>query len=788
MNASRFLDQLKKAHWYDQQLVHVEKIPPRQASSGSLLIPLHPALQSSLEAKGLWPLYSHQAEALNTLREGRNVIVATPAASGKSLCYHLPVLDSLLADRSTRALYIYPTKALAQDQLKGLRELGDGLADSKGQPIQAAIFDGDTPHWERPSIKRSTQILLTNPDMLHLGILPNHGTWSRLFRGLRYVVLDESHAYRGVFGSHLANVLRRLRRLCQNYGSSPQFVLCSATIANPGELAQQLTGLAFKVIDTDGASYGGKQFAFWNPPLVNNAPSPPMSDRASGQPGLQEYRSGAQGKKTRRSTNSEAATLFSELVGRHIRTITFVRTRRVAELVYLYARRQLEQKRPGLGSKISPYRASYLPEDRRRIEKALSQGELMGVATTNALELGIDVGSLDATVITGYPGSIASTWQQAGRSGRRSEESLSILVGQDNPLDQYFMNHPQALFGKPVENSLISPENPHIIQPHLLCAAYESPLTAPDEELFGLSFMEHLEGLETRGLLKKVAEKWHITTEVSYPAETVNIRSTSPHNYLVVEEGSGTILETVEEAAAFHQLHPGAVYLHQGEPFLVHRLDLDSRTAYVGPDDGAYYTQAKDITDIRIRGVRHSRMARGVNVYLGDVEVTNHVLGFKKRKPLTEEVIGEEYLDLPARRFNTVALWFDVPGHVLDGIKKERLDLAGGLNATEHAAIGILPLYALCDRNDIGGVSTPLHPDTGQPQVFIYDGHPGGIGIAERGYQIIEGLWGTTFRAVSECPCDDGCPSCIQSPKCGNNNHPLDKQVAIFMLRALCSG
>ena len=576
------------------------------------------------------------------------------------------------------------------------------------------------------------------------------------------MVLDEAHVYRGVFGSHVANVLRRLRRICQIYGSSPRFILCSATIANPGDLAQQLTGLSFKVMDRDGSPHGGKQFALWNPPIVDEA------------------------KSSRRSANTEAATLFSELVCREIRTITFVRTRKVAELVYLYARGQLEEKRPELAGSISPYRATYLPEDRRRIERALFSGDLMGVATTNALELGIDVGSLDAAVITGYPGSIAITWQQAGRSGRRNEESLAILVGRDNPLDQYIMNHPQAFFGRPVENALVSPENPHLLQPHLLCAAYESPLALQDEELFGSCFAEQVDGLERRGLLRNSGGKWYITPAVDYPAETVNIRSTSSHSYLVVEESSGTILETVDDASAFHQLHPGNIYLHQGDPYLVKRLDQDSRTAYLEPNDGAYYTQAKDVTDIRIRGVRRARIAGGVSVYLGDVEVTNQVLGYMKRKPFTEEVIGEEHLDLPPRVFNTVALWFDILESVLDEVSEARWDLAGGLHAAEHAAIGVLPLYALCDRNDIGGVSTPLHPDTTKPQVFIYDGYPGGIGIAEWGFQIIENLWRTTLGAVAECPCSDGCPSCIQSPKCGNNNRPLDKGVATLILEALC--
>ena len=763
MDASGFLENLKKTPWYRNQIVHVEHIPPQHASLGELHTPLHPSLQSSVECSGVWPLYSHQAEAVNLLRDGRNVIVATPASSGKSLCYHLPVLDSLLAERTGRAVYLYPTKALAQDQLKGL----GGLA--KGLPIRPAIFDGDTPSEDRPSIKRSAQILLTNPDMLHLGILPNHGTWSRFFRGLRYVVLDEAHVYRGVFGSHVANLLRRLRRICRTYGSSPQFVLCSATIANPEELAERLTGLSFEVIDRAGANYGGKQFAFWNPPTVNE---PPGGDSIAG------------GKNTKRSTNSEAATLFAELISKNIRTIAFVRGRKVAELVYVYARDQLEEKQAGLGERISPYRASYLPEDRRRIEQALFQGKLLGVASTNALELGIDVGDLDATVITGYPGSISSTWQQAGRGGRRNEESLSILVAQNNPLDQYLMNHPEAFFGRPAESALISPENPHIIQPHLLCAAYESPLTTQDGELFGPSFVGHVNAMEDTGLLKRAGDKWYISPDVSYPAEWVSIRSTSPHAYLVVEESSGTILETVEEASVFHQLHPGAVYLHHGEPYLVKQLDLDSRRAYIEPSDGAYYSQAKDVTDIRIRGIRRSKVAGGVKVCLGDVEVTNQVLGFKKRKHFTEEVIDEEYLDLPPRRFNTVALWFAIPEGFEEWAKNERLDLAGGLHAAEHAAIGVLPMFALCDRNDIGGVSTPRHPDTREPQVFIYDGHPGGIGISERGYEIIEQLWTTTLSVVSECPCSEGCPSCIQSPKCGNNNQPLDKRVASVMLSA----
>ncbi len=752
MDVSAFLHDLREAPSYKSQIVHVEKLPPRQPSYGHLEHPLHPALQGALEERHLWPLYTHQAEAINTLARGHNLMVTTPAASGKSLCYHLPVVDSVLRDGQTWALFIFPTKALTQDQLKNLHEMGECI---RGQP-------GHRRFSLHAAIRRRTQVLLTNPDMLHLGILPNHRAWSRLLRHLRYVVVDEAHVYRGVFGSHVALLLRRRSRLCQLYGSRPQFIFCSATIANPENLAQRLTGLPFQVVERDGSPYGGKQFAFWNPPVVD------------------------QGAATRRRASTEAASLFSQLVTSNIRTIAFVRSRKAAELVNLYAQRQLANIQPSLSKRISPYRASYLPEERRRIEEGLLRGDLMGVAATNALELGIDVGDLDATVIAGYPGSVSSTWQQAGRSGRRMEESLAVMVAQDNPLDQYFMRHPDAFFGRPIESALISTENPHIIQPHLLCAAYEAPLTAHDEELLGPAFTECVEELEQRGLLRNAGGSWFLGIDAPpYPAAQVNIRSTFPHSYALVEEGSGVILETVEEAAVFQQLHPGAVYLHMGESYLVRRLDLDSRTATATPTDLPYYTQAKDVTDIRILTTRSSKVSGGVGVYLGEVEVTNVVLGFKKKDHLTEEVIGEEYLDLPPRRFNTVALWFDIPQPVQEQISREGWDMAGGLHAAEHAAIGVLPLFALCDRNDIGGVSTPFHPDTGEPQVFIYDGHPGGVGITEHGYEVIKDLWAATLRAIAECGCTRGCPSCIQSPKCGNNNHPLDKEVAKEILRTL---
>lgn len=754
MDVASFLNNLRGMPWYRDQIAHHQDIPPRSAIPGGLDRPLHPTLRRSLDALGIDFLYWHQAEAINALRRGENVIVSTPAASGKSLCYHLPVLETMLEDRSSRALYIFPTKALAQDQARGLAQLLP-----EGVRVRHGIFDGDTPSQDRGEIRRSSQIILTNPDMLHLGILPNHRAWYHVLRGLRYVVLDEAHVYRGVFGSHVANVLRRLRRICQRLGCRPQFILCSATIANPGEHARRLVGLPFHVVDEDGSPYGGKDFLFWNPPMI---------DMARG---------------SRRSSNSEAVLIFAELLRRHARTLTFVRSRRAAELLYIYVRDQLRLSSPAVASRVAPYRASYLPEDRRRIERDFFEGRLLGLTTTNALELGIDIGDLDATILTGYPGSIASTWQQAGRSGRRGHRALSVLVALDNPLDQYLMRHPEAFFGKPMENARISPENPYILRPHLLCAAYEAPLTEDDRDFFGPGMEEQALALADDGFLRRKGGLWHLEPGVSYPAQDVNIRSTSGHFYTLVEQDSGVILETVDEASAFLELHPGGVYLHQGESYLITDLDLESRTAYAIKTDVPYYTEVRDFTETRVLNVFKHKVAGRTTAYMGEVEVTTTVLGFKRKAHFTEEVLGEEYISLPPMSYNTIALWFDIPRDTLDHIHASKLDLAGGLHATEHAAIGVLPLFALCDRRDIGGISTPLHPDTGRPQVFIHDGHPGGVGIAERGYEVIEDLWRATLDVIENCPCEAGCPGCIQSPKCGNNNQPLDKAVARLVLR-----
>ncbi|HUV43687.1 MAG TPA: DEAD/DEAH box helicase [Dehalococcoidales bacterium] len=758
MDTSAFLQNITAQPGYDDQIAHIEHIPPRRATHGKLEEPLTDRLRDSLVQHSLWPLYRHQAEAVNHARHGENVMVATASASGKTLCYNIPVLQAMLTEPDTRFLYLFPTKALAQDQLRALREL---CCPELLTGDEIATFDGDTPRAERADIRKDARIVLSNPDMLHLGILPNHRQWSRMLRHLRYVVVDEAHVYRGVFGSHLAGVLRRLRRLCHVYGSDPQFICSSATIANPGEHAERLVGLPFVVVSKDGSPHGGKDFVFWNPPLIDVARS------------------------TRRSANTEATNLFTGLLSEGIRTLTFSRTRRLTELIYTYSRNRLATVDPALAERIKPYRAGYLPKDRRKIEQQLFSGQLLGVVATTALELGIDIGDLEATVLTGYPGSIASTWQQAGRSGRGKERSLSFLIGLDDPLDQYLMRHPEFFFKRSFENALVNPDNPYIARAHLLCAAWEMPLSKDDEVYFGEALERERSELEDRGVLRERRGRWYLSPTIAHPAQSINIRSTSRENYSIIDSGTDSLMETVEDTVAFFQIHPGAVYLHQGEAYLITALDLTSRTACASRTDAGYYTQSKDLTDLHVVRNRREKRTRRVWVHLGDVEVTTTVAGYKKMAQFTDEVIGEEPLDLPPQHFPTVALWFDIPDNAITEVEKEKLDLAGGLHAMEHAAIGILPLFALCDRNDIGGVSTVLHPDTGKAQVFIYDAHPGGIGIAEKGFELITQLWETTLKAIIECPCLEGCPSCIQSPKCGNNNKPLDKKAAQVLLEGL---
>ncbi len=728
------------------------------------------ALVEAVKADGVARLYSHQSQAINAARAGQHVIVATGTASGKTLCYNMPVLEATLLDSQARAFYLFPTKALAQDQLRSLKELTAHLKAALPPPKSGrpqfvprfGTYDGDTPRRSRSRLRSQGNIILTNPDMLHVGILPNHHLWGQFLKKLKFIVIDEAHVYRGVFGSHVAVILRRLTRLCQLYDSSPQFICCSATIANPGEHIERLTGSRPVVVDKDGSPRSPKQFVLWNPPFID------------------------QKKTARRSPNSEAANLFAELTRHGIRNITFTRARVVAELILSYARQALDRTDPELKGRIASYRAGYLPEKRREIEQSLFQGELTGVTATSALELGVDVGDLDATISVGYPGTVASLWQQAGRAGRSNHGSLAILIGLDNPLDQYFMRHPGQLFGRPHEHALIDPGNVYILEQHLPCAAHELPLAPADEAHFGQGFVKAMVKLEEQGLLSYQAgqDRWYYRGR-DYPAQRVSIRSVGSRPIVLIDGSRNKRLEEMDEISAFSRVHPGAVYLHQGENYLVTELNLPKSQAVLMPAQVDYYTQPRELSHIHIvQSIQH-RPLKMTTVYWGVVRVTQQVIGYRRVRQFSEANLGDTPLEMPTNTFETRALWWDLPAEWGRHLSRRGWDFLGGLHAVEHAAIGLLPLFAMCDRWDIGGLSTPRHPDTERPQIFIYDGYPGGVGITEQGFELLIDLWEATLTTIKECPCAEGCPSCIYSPKCGSNNEPLDKQAAIWLLESL---
>lgn len=762
MDPTAFLRHLRTQPFYKDQLEHVERLPARRARHARLSSPLPSALDKALKKAGIERFFRHQAQAIDAVRGGHHVIVATGTASGKTLIYNVPVIEAALLDPYARALFLFPTKALAQDQLRALKELKDGLPGRRPKLV-FGTYDGDTAQSARSQLRREAAIILTNPDMLHLGVLPNHNLWADFLRNLRFVVLDEAHVYRGVFGSHVAVVMRRLIRLCKLYGSSPRFICCSATIANPGEHMERLIGIRPEVFTEDGSPQGSKVFALWNPPFVDR--------RRTG----------------RRSANAEAATLFAEMARRRLRNITFTKARVVAELVLRYARDALNKSDPQLKSRVAAYRAGYLASDRRHIERELFSGQLIGVTATSALELGVDVGGLDATISVGFPGTIASLWQQAGRAGRGSKPSLAMLIGLDDPLDQYFMRHPRELFGRPHEHALINPQNVYILEQHLPCAAHEYPLSSADEDLFGPGFVEAMIQLEKRGVLtyRPEQDRWYYPGR-GYPAQSVSIRSIGGRSIALLDETTNLRrLEEVDSATAPARAHPGAIYLHQGESYLVTELDLEKGRALMRPARVDYYTQPREVSDVRIVRSAQHRVMHSTLAYWGTVRVTRQVIGFRRVRQYSEAILGDEFLDMPATTFETRALWWDVPPEWGRRLSRRGWDFLGGLHALEHAAVGLLPLFAMCDRWDIGGLSTPKHPDTGQPQVFIYDGHPGGVGIAEQGFVLLDELWQAALDTIKGCSCQDGCPSCIQSPKCGNNNHPLDKRVAIWILESL---
>jgi DEAD/DEAH box helicase domain-containing protein len=753
MNPRAFLARLTADEAVGTSLVHVRELPARSPVVSPFPGWIPPLVRDRMELIGVRGLYPHQAEGLEVLAADRNLVMATGTASGKTLVYNLAFAAEAVERPTSTALYLFPTKALARDQLRAVRAL-------KIPQLKAAVYDGDMPRDERPLIRKNANLVMTNPDMLHLALLSDHARWADFFFRLSLIVVDEAHVCRGVFGSHVAMALRRLRRLVAHYGGSPRWMLASATIGNPGELATRLTGLPFDEVTTDAAPSGEKLFALWNPPIL---------DQDSG---------------ARRSALSEASWLVSRLVQDDVRTIGFTRSRRAAELLAEFARREVgdAQKR----ARIKSYRAGYLAEDRRRLERELASGELLAVASTNALELGIDIGSLDAAVLTGYPGTRASMWQQAGRAGRRDADSLAILVAQDDPLDQYLVLHADDLFDKPPEAAVIDPTNPYVLEPHLRCAAREVPLRDAEVEFFGepADVAAALERMVERGELVRRKETWNDRGRES-PHRAVDIRAGAGRVYSIVIGGTGELLGTADEHRAYATLHPGAVYLHQGEQFLVDELDLVTHVAVVTEADPDFYTQSRNVTDIEVMGASEESTTGTVDAFLGMVRVTNQVVSYVKRLVSTNDVIDEVPLPLPPQHLETKAVWWTIPQEIIDRAAVSARELPGAVHAAEHAAIGLLPLVATCDRWDVGGVSTPLHPDTGLCTIFIYDGYPGGAGITERGFRTAERWLSATLEAIRQCPCSRGCPSCVQSPKCGNGNEPLDKQGAVALLAAI---
>lgn len=739
------LEDLVRSLAGDDRLVHLERLPARAARHGDLAVPLPVAVRERLGVDRLW---AHQAQALDLVRAGRSVAVATGTASGKSLCYQAAIGEAAeQADAPGTALLLFPTKALARDQLRSLVALD--LPD-----VVPCCYDGDTGPEERTFARANATALLTNPDMLHVGLLPHHGRWATFLMRLRYVVVDELHTLRGIFGSHVAQLLRRLRRLCHHYGSQPTFIFASATIGEPAVLASALSGLEVTPVTDDGSPRGERLFALWNPPLLDE-------------------RSGA-----RASANGETAALVAGLVGGGHRAIAFCRSRKSTEIVAADAGRRLG--RPGA---VRPYRGGYLPAERREIEDELFGGRLGGVVATSALELGIDVGGLDACVLDGFPGTIASMWQQAGRAGRATQQSLAVLVAGDDQLDQWLMAHPDQVFTRSPEPAVVNPGNHHVLLPHLACAAYELPLTHADERWWGDDLADGVRALALDDELK-VRRRTAYWSGRGSPAWQVGLRSGSSEEYRITD-ADGHVIGTVDGGRAFSVVHPGAVYLHQGQAFEVTDLDLVDRVATVVAVEGEETTQVRSETDIRVLSVDERGPVGRATVHLGAVEVCQQVTGYQRRDAFTGDVLAHVELDLPASRLTTRAVWWTLAPALLAQAGLEAGRWPGTLHAVEHAAIGMLPLFAICDRWDVGGVSTALQADTGLPTIVVYDGYPGGAGIAEHGFARGADLLAATLDLISACPCASGCPSCVQSPKCGNLNEPLDKDGAVAVLRVL---
>jgi len=723
-----------------------QRIPAQPPRWGRPATPFPNLIQKALTDKGIKHLYAHQVEALEKIKTGEPIIISTPTASGKSLIYVLASLLHLTQDPCSKALYLFPIKALEQDQRKILEEWTSSLPHS-GKHL-SAIYDGDTPVSQRKKIRQDPPpVLISNPDMLHMSILPYHEQWKDFFKDLKLVVIDEAHVYKGILGSHLVQIIRRLRRICRIYQSSPQFVLCSATIAHPELFSESLTGLSFQVVQESGFPSPAKHFLFLNPDI---------------------------------SASVVGARLFNYCLSKGKKTILFTRGRRVTELIHMW----VEQMAPHLKGKISSYRAGFLPEERRIIERRLASGELLGVISTSALEMGIDIGSLDVCLLVGYPGSVINTWQRGGRVGRSQRESAIILIAQPDALDQYFIRHPEDFFERSFETAVVDPDNSPILKAHLTCAAAEFPLSPGDPFLQPSHHLREIQELEKEGRLLLTARGDEWVSAKKHPHREVNIRSIG-EAFTILKGEKGEIVGTLDRLRAFRECHPGAIYLHKAESFLVDRLELKEKNVYVTRKEVNYYTRIVAQKETEIIQQEQVRPVGNFLVNFGRILVTETFTGYEKRAIHGQELLGVYTLDLPSQTFETEGLWIEIEEVIQDQLKSQGFHIMGGLHALEHGAISIFPLYALCDRGDIGGICYPHHPQVGKAAIFIYDGYPGGVGLAKRGYEIIEGLLQKTLHLISECPCESGCPSCIHSPQCGSGNKPLDKLGAVYLSRLL---
>lgn len=752
------------------QLQHVRRVPARHAVNVSWPDWVHSDVVDAYSFVGVDQPWRHQIEGAEAAHRGEHTVIATGTASGKSLAYQLPALDAvhraaqrvadnpgLLESDGAVALYLSPTKALAADQLAALAAL-------QLPSLRAATYDGDTAAADRRWIRDHSNFILCNPDMLHFGVLPNHTWWARFFRRLKFVIIDEAHSYRGVFGSHVAVLLRRLRRICAHYGADPVFIGASATSSDPGTSFARLIGAPVTTITEDCSPHGATTVALWEPELT-------------------EFQ-GENGAKSRRTAIAETSDLLANLVSAHVRTIAFIKSRRGAETISSVTKRLLDDVDPSLPQRVAAYRSGYLPEERRELERALRLGELLGVSSTSALELGIDISGLDAVLVAGWPGTRASFFQQIGRAGRAGQDALAVFVASDDPLDTFLVHHPEAIFDRAVEATVFDPANPYVLGPHLCAAAAELPITTKDLGIFDASTPALLDQLVTQGYLRRRPAGWFWTHPQS-AAAMVNLREDGGGPINIIEADTGALLGTMGSPQSHYQAHTGAVYVHQGTSYVVLELNEAEHCALVRRGTPDFYTTARDVTQIEVIESERHELWGPVEMHFGQVQVRTQVVSFQRKALISNEVLGEEPLELEARDLFTKAVWFTLDNDTLLKGGLVEPQFPGALHAAEHAAIGLLPLVASSDRWDVGGVSTAIHADTGQPTIFVYDGHPGGAGFAERGFEMARTWLAATMAAIEACECKSGCPSCVQSPKCGNKNNPLDKAGAVLLLKVL---